>query len=314
MRLRPEVVARLADPQGGVVLTSQLVGAGADHDWIARQVAGRRWQRLHRGVLLTHTGPPAWRERAWAALLYAGPDAALSHESAAALQGIRPGVAARLPVHVVIPERRRVSRAAGIVVHRRVTPPSSSGRPRRTVVAETVVDVVANARSLDDAVGWLCDAARAGVQGQAVLDVLSRRPNVRRGALLREVLEEVARGVESPLERRYHLDVERAHGLPQARLQRQETVAGVRIRADAVYEGFRLRVELDGALAHPAGRTDDDTWRDNAVLLARGDVTLRYRWRHVALTPCATAAQVAGALRARGWSGTARRCHPGCAV
>ena len=65
------------------------------------------------------------------------------------------------------------------------------------------------------------------------------------------------------------------------------------------------------------GRDDDDVWRDNAVRVTHGDVTLRYRWRHVAGAPCATAAQVAAALRARGWQGSPARCAPrmpgGCA-
>ncbi len=75
-----------------------------------------------------------------------------------------------------------------------------------------------------------------------------------------------------------------------------------------------MRCELDGELAHPGGRTDSDTWRDNAVLIERGDITLRYRWGHVALTPCATAAQVAAALRLRGWRGAPRACKPDCPV
>lgn len=133
-------------------------------------------------------------------------------------------------------------------------------------------------------------------------------------ALLLELLGEAEPGIESPLEHRYARDVERRHGLPRARAQVRDRVGGRWIRADRVYEGLGVRVELDGRLAHPTGRTDDDTWRDNSVVIERSEVTLRYRWRHVAVEPCATAGQVASALRARGWTGGATRCSPTCAL
>ena len=85
------------------------------------------------------------------------------------------------------------------------------------------------------------------------------------------------------------------------------------IRADCVYRGLGVRVELDGALAHPRGRTDADTWRDNAVVLERGEVTLRYRWRtwrRRAAAPPHRSAQHS----ARRLGGRARPCSPGCAV
>lgn len=294
------------------MLASQLVSLGADHEWISRQVRGRRWQRLHRGVLVTYTGAPTWPSRAWGALLYAGAGALLSHDTAAALHGIRRQ--ATDPVHVTIPEVRRVSPTDGVVLHRRTSAPEIVGRPRRTAPGDTVLDVVASARSVDDAVGWLTDAARAHVHPSLVLAALDRRPHVRRAGLLRDLLTEVGEGVESPLERRYRRDVERPHRLPASSMQVSHLVEGRWIRADVLYRGFGVRVELDGALAHPGGRTDTDTWRDNAVLLARGDLTLRYRWRHVAVTPCSTAAQVAVALRGRGWTGLPRRCGPRCRI
>lgn len=312
MRLPAAAVSRAAARQQGVLTTSQLLTLGADPSWITREVAAGHWQRLHHGVVLTHSGPVPRQARAWAALLYAGRDARLSHTTAAELHGFRTARAG--PVHVTIPGDRRVRPTAGVVMHHRRVLPPAGGRPRRTWRGDTVVDLVAAARSDDEAVGWVCDAVRAGTNRLEVLDALARRTRVRSAALLTELLEEVADGVESPLERRYRRDVERRHGLPAAALQVVEHVAGGWIRADAVYLGLGVRVELDGALAHPGGRTDADTWRDNAVVLERGDLTLRYRWRHVALASCATAAQVAAALGSRGWSARPRRCGAGCAV
>ena len=312
MRLPRDVVDAVARPQAGAVSVRQLLDRGADRAWIRRQVDAQRWQRLHDGIVVTHAGPLPWRTRAWAALLYAGPGAAISHASAAHLHDFRtqpPRV-----IEVSIPHDRRATATPGIVLRRRAPMPPCGGRPRRTWRGDTVVDLVAAARSDDDAVGWVCDAVRAGARLPEIADAMARRSRMRNSALLRDLLHEVAAGIESPLERRYHRDVERRHGLPRAELQVRQVVGGIWIRADAVYRGLRVRVELDGALAHPDGRTDGDTWRDNAVLIARGEITLRYRWRHVAATPCATAGQVAAALTAGGWSGRPRACGPGCHV
>ncbi|WP_255491690.1 hypothetical protein [Actinotalea sp. JY-7876] len=182
------------------------------------------------------------------------------------------------------------------------------------MAGETVVDLVADARTEDDAMARVCDAVRAGTHPDEVLAALDRRGRSARSALLRDLLCEVGDGVESPLERRYRRDVERRHGLPKACLQVRHRLDGSWVRADVVYEKYALRVELDGRLAHPGGRTDADTWRDNAVLLERAELTLRYRWAHVAVTPCRTTLQVEAGLRAGGWSGTARPCGPTCTV
>lgn len=240
----------------------------------------------------------------------AGDGAALSGASAAYLTGMTTREPAVLDV--TLPHHRRAGYAPGVRVHRRVRMPPSEGRPRRVWRADTAVELAAASRVLDDAVGWFTAAARAGTNALELAHAVERRGPCRHRALLLDLVSDVAEGVESPLERRYHHDVERRHGLPRARLQRVEVAGGQWIRADCVYEGFGLRVELDGRLGHPGGRTDADTWRDNAVLLTHGDRTLRYRWRHVAATPCATAAQVTAALRAGGWPGGLRPCGPGC--
>lgn len=310
MRLDPAAVASRTRRRHGVVLTAELKAWGADKAWIKRQVDGGRWQRLHRGVLVTHSGPVSWWTQAWAAVLYAGPGAAVSHGSAAVVHGW--AVARGGAVEVSVPRTRRVRPTHGVIVHHRTAvPPVTAGLP--TVArAHAVVDLVAHARSDDDAIAFLCAAVRHGTWPDDILAALAVRPRVRRRALLTDVLAEVVNGVESALEHRYRRDVERAHGLPAGTLQQRETVGGRWIRADCLYVGWGTRVELDGQLAHPFGRTDEDTWRDNAVLLERGDLTLRYRWSHVALRPCRTADQVARALQAQGWPGRARPCGPAC--
>ncbi|MBC7291060.1 MAG: type IV toxin-antitoxin system AbiEi family antitoxin domain-containing protein [Actinotalea sp.] len=310
MRLDPTAVTARARHRQGVVRTAELLDWGADPSWIRRQVDSGRWQRLHRGVLLTHSGPVPWTTHAWAAVLYAGAGAAVSHRSAAVVFGwarARGG-----PIEVSVPRPRRVSATPGVLLHHRSTMPSVTGGLPTVVRQDTVVDLLSRARSDDEAVTWLCEAVRHGTWPDDVLDVLARRRRVGRRDLVVELLASVAEGVESALEHRYRRDVESAHGLPRGLLQQRQTVDGRWIRADCLYPACRVRVELDGRLAHPFGRTDDDTWRDNAVLVERGDLTLRYRWSHVAARPCRTAEQVAAALGSRGWNGRVRPCGPAC--
>lgn len=312
MRPDPESFAALRTVHEGVLTTGHLLDLGADRSWMRRQLDAGRWQRLHRGVYYLHSGPVPWRARAIGAVQYAGPGSALSHRAA----GHALGFVARAPrvIEVSVPAERRVMPSDGLRIHLRRTMPAATGWLPTVVRPETIVDLVDAAAVVDDAVGLLCAGLADGTDPRRVLAAANGRARLRRRALLLQLLAEVAAGIESPLERRYHHDVERRHGLPRARLQVRDVVGGRWIRADCVYEGRGVRVELDGALAHPGGRTDGDTWRDNAALIERGELTLRYRWRHVAATPCATAAQVARALSIQGWTAHPHPCGPGCTV
>lgn len=306
----PSQVQRLAAQSRLVVARSDLLALGATPDWISGRVTSGRWQRLLPGVYATFTGAPPWEARASAALLYAGQGAVLSHDSARH-RWFGDFPSSRLEVSV--PATRRVASQACLVIHHRRRMPEWSGiRTPATTPAETVLDLAARLSAVDDVVGLLTTAARAGVPSRDVVAALARRQRHRHRALIGDVLAEVDAGVESPLERHYHRDVERAHGLPCASLQVRERLAGQWVRADCRYREFRVRVELDGGLAHPRGRTDADTWRDNAALLEAGDLTLRYRWTHTTALACRTAGQVAQALRMGGWTGDARRCGPRC--
>jgi hypothetical protein len=305
-------IAALARAQDDVVTRAQLISVGATPDWMSRQVRQRRWQRIFPGVFVTHTGMPRWRTRARAALLYAGRGATLSHTSAAFHHGLVEK-AGRV-IHVSVPRGRNVSDQPGLkVVHRRRMPPSW-GRLRTTGPIETVLDLCdMDGTTEDDVVGLVCRAVQRNCHPEHIAQAARRRTRLRHRKLVDELLAVVDAGVESPLEFRYHR-IERAHGLPRSQLQVREVLDGLGLRADCRYIRFHLRVELDGQLAHPFGRTDDDVWRDNSVAILAHDLTLRYRWRHIVVTPCVVARQVVIALRSRGWTGTPEACGPGCAV
>lgn len=312
----PEPVRRLAATNDRVVTSTGLAAIGFDPHRADDLVDGGLWVRPFRGVYITHSGPPPWQTRARAALEYAGPGAALSHGSAA----LEHGASTRAPglLDVVVPRPRTVAPAPGLIVHRPSWyTPARVSRPGTlpcTDLADTVIDLVGTYRRVDDVVGLVARAVRRGVSVAEIARALELRPNAKGRALLAEILGEVQSGIESPIELRYRRDVEQRHGLPTAILQAPGEVDGRRTRTDAWYPDYHLRVELDGEPGHPGGRTAQDTWRDNHMLVASGDATLRYRWVHLAMDHCGTAVQVGQALCRGGWTGTPRACGDGCAV
>jgi hypothetical protein len=159
--------------------------------------------------------------------------------------------------------------------------------------------------------GDACQLRRTTPQrlADALLD-LSRLPRRR---LLTEVLDDVAAGACSALERRYLLRVERPHGLPTAQRQRRVREGRSSAYRDVEYLGTGLVVELDGRLGHerPADRWADLD-RDVATAL-RGGLTVRLGWQQ-SLQPCRTAAAVSLLLAARGWTGRPVLCSPDCCV
>ncbi|GAA0619544.1 hypothetical protein HPO96_25105 [Kribbella sandramycini] len=159
----------------GVVARSQLLAAGWSIPRIRQPLRGRRWQVVHPGVYATHTGPIRYDERLVAALLYAGPAAAWSHHTAAEQLGLRKPDPNR-PVHIVIPDQRRVRSQPGLVVHRDAHWAHRLARaapPRRTP-AHAVLDIVGSSRSLDDAAAVIAEACQSGRVGSCdLLDALS---------------------------------------------------------------------------------------------------------------------------------------------
>lgn len=299
-RSLPGEALQLARRQASTLSVAQLAGFGITDRVVERMVAQGVLSRITRGICATGEG--GWSQLAWAGILIGGPSAVLGLRAAAFLQGLVTEPPAEIAVFSGTQVRQRDGRWRFIRSTR-----SGSGEPPRTRPTQTVLDLVAEV-SADEAVSLLAEAiGRRGVRPREVLQLLehtSRHPHRR---LLSELVLDVAAGAQSPLEVRYVRDVERAHRLPQARRQASPVGRG---RCDGWYEQYDVLVELDGRAYHSGVSALADMDRDAEHLLA-GLVTLRFGWRHVVGDPCRVAAQVAGVLQRRGWSGTLRRC-PRC--
>ncbi len=306
--------AELLHLQSDVVHRRQALTLGWTADQIRHQVRRGSWRQLYPGVYLTNTGAPTYGARVWAALLHAGPPAVASHATAARLQGLLdedPEV-----IQVSVPHGHRATRQPGLRIHHarawtiRRRPAASVPQ---TQVEDTVLDLIGLTRDPDDVVRWVLRACQRRLTTPARLrGALGRRRRQRHRALVKELLAEAAGGIASALERRYRLDVELAHALPRAtRAGAWLGPDGRRRYFDVRYKRWRLRVELEGLAYHPEDRSWVDHDRDNAAVLA-GDVVLRYGWRPVVGSPCDVAAQVAGVLTLRGWTGEVAACGSGC--
>src|SRR3954471_10442026 len=139
-RLVEEAIATLAARQHGVVSHAQLAELGLGAGGVKHRVALGRLHRMHRGVYaVCHR---ALRREAWwmAAVLAAGPGAALSYRSAAELWRMRNGSRARSDVSVPR-HRRSTSRLEVHVVEIRPDELTVEDGIRVTTPARTLLDL-----------------------------------------------------------------------------------------------------------------------------------------------------------------------------
>ncbi len=319
----PGSCLRLLEFQQGVIARWQAPVAGLDGRTMDARLRRQRWQPLYRGVYATFTGEPARESMLWAAVLRAGPGAALSHRTAAELD--RLADRATGPIHVTVAAGRQVTvsgrerhpNVPGLVVHRseRIgTARHPLRTPPRTRIEETALDLAQLARNLDEAVSWLSGACgRRLTTGAMLRKAMDARGKMRWRAELSRVLAEIGDGVHSALEYRYVRNVERAHGLPVAERQARKLRGRRSQYLDNHYQEFGVAAELDGRVAHPADARWADIHRDNWSAVS-GTITLRYSWADVTTRPCEVAAEVAAVLQQRGWTGQPVACGPRCAA
>ena len=299
----PADLVALAQRQAGVLSRDQLLRFALSRQTIARLLASGLLTVVTPGIYL-RGGEPSWMSRAWAGLLIGGSTAVLGGPTAGYLQKL-----VREPPDVItVYSNRQLAPRDGWLFVRGTR--ACSGEPARTRYEATVIDLCAE-RDEDDVAAVLADAVSSRrTTTKKLLAEVHSRSRLRHRSLLCDVLDDVDAGAHSALERRFLVDVERAHGLPTATRQAH---AGTAHRSDAWYEEYALVVELDSKRHHSGGATFHDTTRDNDHALV-GLTTLRLRWAHVTgSNACATAQVLGAALAARGWYGPLTSC-PKCAL
>jgi very-short-patch-repair endonuclease len=285
--------------QHGVLTRRQLLELGLTPKMIDRRLASGRLHALWRGVY--SVGRPRVTLRGWwrAAVLACGPDAVLSHISAAGLWGIRESSSGRerrakidnegeqvrpALIDVSIPGNR-IRRLSGIRPHRRSDHRDSDrtvhdGIPV-TSPARTLIDL-ATLLQPDDLEMAVNEADKLGLVDP---ETLRRQIEDHRGMegvkALRRLLDRRTFSLtDSELERRF-LRVVRQAGFPRPKTQQR--VNGLRV--DFLWPELGLIVETDGLRYHrtPTQQAKDRV-RDQA-LVAAGFIVLRFTHAQVTFEP-----------------------------
>lgn len=116
MRSTLEKLADLADVHGGYFTTAEAAQAGLSRRLLSHHAAAGTLERVTHGIYRLRLYPAQRFEDLIVIALWAGPDAAVSHESALVVYGLGEAMPPR--VHVTVPRPFR-GRRPGVVVHRR---------------------------------------------------------------------------------------------------------------------------------------------------------------------------------------------------
>lgn len=262
----------LARRQHGVISRQQLLDIGYSSKAIKHRVASGRLHPIHTGVYAVGR-PELTQEGRWmAAVLACGEGAALSHQSAAQLWGIRKPVPGR--IHVTVHATRK-PRQPGIRIHRRADHDASRIRQRQGIPLLspllTLVDLAASTdptaleRAVNEADGLdLIDLDQA----HGELNGLKRAG----AAKLRKLLDRATFALTDSELEQYFLPIARKAGLPKP-----ETQVWINdFRVDFHWPELGLVVEADSLRYHrtPFQQTRDRI-RDQTHAVA-GLRTLRF--------------------------------------
>lgn len=315
------LIDELLERQDGVIARRQAIAAGLTPTDIKRRVRRRDWVAVHPGVYVNHTGPLAWRQRAWAAVLSCWPAALDGVSARRAHEGPgRHGADDGGPIHVLVEHRRKVVAPDGVRVRRsrRFREAAQANlSPPRLRYEEAIIDLADRASGELAMVAVLADACGGRrTTAERLRSCVDRMPRLGRRKLLAALLTDVAEGTCSVLEHRYLTAVERAHSLPRGLRQVEvHSPSGRRMFRDVRYGGKRPRwrfiVELDGRLGHTTGRDRDaDLERDLDAAVDREE-TVRLGYGQVFDRACRTARRLERIMQRLGWDGEMTRC-PSC--
>jgi predicted transcriptional regulator of viral defense system len=286
------LAAQLAGRQWGVIGSRQLRACGIGKSTACRWRADGRLHVLHRGIyVLGHPSIPV-EGRLVGALIHAGPDAALSHATAAWWWGLIEEQPSRIEVSG---SSRARSLPAVLVHHPRHHERTSHRRFPITTVAQTLIDFAATA-SLNR-----LRTALAQAEYKRLLDVQAVETALRQGrpgtVKLRKALERHQPRLaltRSPLENAFIPLCESAGiAVPEINVR----IAGWTV--DALWRGERLVVELDGYGNHHTRAQVERDRRKELRLRGAGLLVIRYSEEQVTVEPESVLADVVARLEER---------------
>jgi hypothetical protein len=280
-RERMAKLTRLAAGQEDVVATRQMAALGFSRHEQRTLVRGGHLYRVHRGVYVLGRARPRRRGWLFAALLAFGPDAFLSHRTAAALAGLA-GLNT-YDIHVSVPGRGAAGQVRDVTVHRTRQKPDprdirDRGGLRASSVARALVEI-SEAEPADELDRMVELAFRRRVEMAQIEETLAR---LRRGRRLDGLDAALARYRPRPfdrsgLERSIAAAIERDPDVPAP--LRNQIRDGYEL--DFVWQRERVYLEGDGSAYHNLPQDIERDKLKDARLAARGWLPVRVtdvRW------------------------------------
>jgi len=264
---------RLAERQHWLVTRAQLLGHGMSTEAIRHRLRTRRLHRVMRGVYLVGRRDLSVHGRWMAAVLACGPEALVSHRSAAELWGMCAG--ATMPVHVAVPVATHRRRPRVHVHRKKDLGPGVRREVRRVPVTDPVTTLVdfATEAAADDLEAAVNEASHLDLVDpetlRTALDRYPTRPGIRP---LRALLDRDTFVLTQTKLERHFVPLALAAGLP---LPESQDWLG-RNRVDFHWPSLGLVVECDSLRYHRTPlKQAKDVRRDQAHTVA-GRTPLRF--------------------------------------
>lgn len=296
---------RRAQARGGVVTAADASLAGVPRSTFHRRVRVDAWVHVLPGAWLVPGATMTSMARLWAALLTSGPEASLSHGTAARLLHL--GDRSRdMPrrIHVVRPYGRGSKAPPGVVVHR------SRNLVDRDLAVVDGLTVTTASRTLMDIAQvhpiWQLEAMMLTARQRGMVDVASlvaqyeRRPGLDGAGAFRAAATLLTEdGADSVLERRARRALRTAN-LHPTRAPHPVACGDITLHVDIAFPERQVGIECDG-FAHHGPQERDAFERDrprSRLLDDAGWRVIPLTWRQLHEDPAAFVDEVRRKLEA----------------
>jgi len=278
----------LLDGQFSVVSRGQLLGLGMKDNAMQYRVrTGGPWQTMLPGVYLGVTGLPNLPQKEMAALLYAGPGSLITGPVALLHHGLR-SQADLETIDVLVPTARQRHSTGFARLHRTARMPeatTSFGPVRSVMVARAVADTARLLTELRDVRAVVADAVQRGRCTVRELATELTGGPIRRSAMFRSVLTEVAEGIGSVAEGDLRDLIKKAR-LPtplfNASLYAGDTFIAM---PDAWWPQAGVAAEVDSYAWHLSPEDSDRTKKRHDLMFSVGILPLHFSPKQIRREP-----------------------------
>jgi predicted transcriptional regulator of viral defense system len=185
-----DALYQIAEQRGGYFTAKQAREAGFSWERLSYYVDRKKFERIARGIYRLIHFPTSRFEDLYAALLRAGPEAAISHESALAVYGLSDVLPSQ--VHVTIP-RTGSRRRRGLRLHTQQLDHTDVVKReglRVTSVPRTIADVASSGLSEEQVLQAIEEALELGLTDEDSLRKMADHRGGRPAVLIYRVIGE----------------------------------------------------------------------------------------------------------------------------